>query len=81
VPREQLFDMLLDPEEGVNLANDPAFAHVRAELAERLERQMRETDDPLLEGPVPAPAGVRLNRQDQVSAEEPTYTVGAAVEA
>jgi N-sulfoglucosamine sulfohydrolase len=79
VQREELFDMLLDPEEGNNLASDPAFEHVRAELRERLERQMRESDDPLLDGPVAAPEGVRLNRQDQVSAEEPTYTVGAAV--
>jgi arylsulfatase A-like enzyme len=77
VPREQLYDLILDPEEGNNLAADPAFEHVRAELAERLERQMRETSDPLLDGPVRAPAGARLNRQDQVSAEEPTFTVGA----
>jgi arylsulfatase A-like enzyme len=81
VPREQLYDLLLDPQEGNNLAADPAFEHVRAELAERLERQMRASDDPLLDGPVAAPSGVCLNRQDQVSAEEPTYTVGAAVEA
>src|SRR3954470_1380785 len=81
VPREELFDMVLDPEEGHNLAGDPAFEHVRAELSERLERQMRDSDDPLLAGPVPAPDGVRLNRQDQVSAEEPTFTVGEPVEA
>jgi arylsulfatase A-like enzyme len=79
VQREELFDLLLDPEEGNNLASDPAFEHVRAELWERLERQMRVSDDPLIDGPVAAPEGVRLNRQDQVSAEEPTYTVGAAV--
>src|SRR3954449_1810221 len=41
VPREELFDMLLDPEEGHNLAADPAFEHVRAELAGRLESQMQ----------------------------------------
>jgi arylsulfatase A-like enzyme len=81
LPREELFDLLLDPEEGNNLAADPAFEHVRAELSERLERHMRESDDPLLDGPVPAPEGTRLNRQDQVSAEEPTYTVGAAARA
>ncbi len=77
VPREQLYDLMLDPEEGNNLAADPAFEQVRAELSERLERQMRDTADPLLDGPVPAPPGARLNRQDQVSAEEPTFTVGA----
>jgi N-sulfoglucosamine sulfohydrolase len=81
LPREELLDLLLDPQEGNNLAADPAFEHVRAELAERLERHMRGTDDPLLDGPVQAPEGSRLNRQDQLSAEEPTYTVGAAARA
>jgi arylsulfatase A-like enzyme len=76
VPREELYDLVLDPEEGHNLAVDPGFENVREELAGRLERQMRDTGDPLLDGPVAAPPGVRLNRQDQVSAEEPTYTVG-----
>ena len=69
--------VVLDPGEGHNLAGDEAFEPVRRELAERLERQMVESGDPLLDGPVAAPHGVRLNRQDQVSAEEPTYTVGA----
>jgi arylsulfatase A-like enzyme len=81
VPREELFDIVLDPEEGNNLAGDPSFEHVRTELRERLERQMRETDDPLLDGPVPAPPGARLNRQDQHSPEEPTYTVEPRVAA
>jgi arylsulfatase A-like enzyme len=77
VPREQLFDLVLDPEEGENLAGDPAFEHVRLELRERLEGWMRDSDDPLIDGPIPAPPGARLNRQDQRSAEEPTYTVEA----
>jgi hypothetical protein len=76
VPPEELYDMVLDPGEGRNLAGDEAFEPVRRELAERLERQMEESGDPLLDGPVAAPPGVRLNRQDQLSAEEPTYTVG-----
>jgi N-sulfoglucosamine sulfohydrolase len=45
---------------------------VRLELAERLERWMRETDDPLLRGPVVPPAGVELNLPDQRSPSEPT---------
>jgi arylsulfatase A-like enzyme len=81
VPSEELFDMVLDPEEGNNLAGDATFNHVRVELAEQLERHMRETDDPLIEGPVPAPPGAALNRQDQLSAEEPTYIVGGEVPA
>lgn len=81
VPREELFDLVLDPEEGRNLAGEPGFDRVLGEMRERLERQMRDSDDPLLDGPVRAPDGVRLNRQDQVSAEEPTFTVGEPVEA
>jgi arylsulfatase A-like enzyme len=76
VPREQLYDLTLDPEEGNNLAAEPEFQHVRAELATKLEQQMRDTADPLLDGPVPAPPGSQLNRQDQVSPAEPTFTVG-----
>jgi hypothetical protein len=38
---------------------------------------MRDTDDPLLDGPVAAPPGAQLNRQDQRSAEEPTFVVGS----
>jgi hypothetical protein len=38
---------------------------------------MEETSDPLLDGPVSAPIGARLNAQDQLSAGEPTYTVDA----
>jgi arylsulfatase A-like enzyme len=77
VPREELYDLILDPHEGRNLAADDAFESVRSNLAAQLEQHMRDTDDPLLDGPVRAPAGVRLNRQDQVSADEPTYVVSA----
>jgi hypothetical protein len=36
---------------------------------------MGETDDPLVRGPVPAPAGVELNDPDQGSAADPTTVV------
>jgi hypothetical protein len=47
---------------------------------------MVETNDPLLDGPVPAPPGARINSQDQLSASDPTFTadgamVGAVTEA
>jgi N-sulfoglucosamine sulfohydrolase len=67
VPEEQLYDLTLDPQEGSNLAGDPAHAAVLGEMRERLEAWMRETEDPLLEGPVAPPEGAIVTDQSQVS--------------
>ncbi len=72
VPREHLYDLILDPGESRNLADDPAHEAVRADLAGKVEDWMRATDDPLLDGPVAAPPGALVNRQDQVSPAEET---------
>jgi hypothetical protein len=45
---------------------------------------MVRTADPLLDGPVPAPAGARINAQDQRSADDTPFVVdrhvaGAAI--
>ncbi len=74
-PQEQLYDLIFDPTEACNLAYDPAFASVREELSTRLKQWMIDTNDPLLEGLAPAPRGAMLNDPDQLSAEEPTFTV------
>ena len=54
------------------MADDPAYAEVRAELAARLDAWMRETDDPLLAGDVEPPAGAEVTDPDAVSpADQP----------
>jgi arylsulfatase A-like enzyme len=75
VAREQLYDLALDPEEGRNLAANRDHAHVASSLRDRLEAWMRETDDPLLSGPVAAPPGALVNDQWQRSPSEPTREV------
>jgi N-sulfoglucosamine sulfohydrolase len=74
IPDEQLFDLAVDPDEGTNLAPDPSLAPILDDLRARLDRWMAETDDPLLDGPVPPPPGTRINRRDQRSPAEPLAT-------
>jgi hypothetical protein len=69
---EQLYDLIFDPGEMYNLANEPSAASVLQEMRDRLEDWMRVTDDPLLYGPVLPPPGVELNDPDQLSPTAPT---------
>ena len=77
VPRESLYDLILDPQEGDNRATDPGCAEVLAEMRGRLDAWMRETEDPLLRGPVAAPVGATVNEQWQTSPDEPVRHVTA----
>jgi N-sulfoglucosamine sulfohydrolase len=77
VPREQLYDLVLDPAEGNNLAADPACDEPLADLRARLEAWMRESDDPLLDGPVEPPPGALVNEQWQISPDEQPRVIAA----
>jgi N-sulfoglucosamine sulfohydrolase len=77
VAEEQLYDLVLDPQEGNNVAHDPARAEVVADLRERLEAWMQETEDPLLDGPIAPPEGAIVNEQWQVSPDDPVRIVKA----
>lgn len=76
VAAEQLYDLVFDPGEMANLAADPAHAGVVAALRGRLEGWMRETGDPLLDGPVAPAPGTLLNQADALSPSEPTIVAG-----
>jgi N-sulfoglucosamine sulfohydrolase len=75
IPKEQLYDLVYDPNEANNLLADPAYAEVLADLRARLQAWMRETEDPLLAGHVDPPPGVEINLPDQLSASEPTTLI------
>ncbi len=70
VASEQLYDLIFDPNEAHNLADDSSMVPVLDEMRGRLDRWMHATDDPLLRGPVPAPPGARVNDPDGLSPRE-----------
>jgi len=70
----QLFDLVFDPNEACNVADRPEHAPVVEHLTTRLERWMRGTGDPLLDGPVAAPPGAEANDPSQRSAGDPVTT-------
>ena len=63
-PTEMLFDLYFDPSERANQATNPHYATVRSDLANRLQRWMEKTNDPLLQGRVPRPPAAIANRKD-----------------
>ena len=63
-PHEALYDTYHDPSERDNLVDNPGYAGVVEDLRERLDEWMRETADPLLDGPVSKPPGGEANPQD-----------------
>jgi len=63
----ELYDLKLDPRESENRIDDPTLATVRSDLEQRLEKWMRDTDDPLLSGPVAAPESAIVDPRDQLS--------------
>ncbi len=52
-PYEELYDLREDPQEADNVVHEPRYEDVRNDLAETLESWLAETDDPVLQGPIP----------------------------
>jgi len=68
LPEHRLFDLVMDPHERHNLADDPAYADVLRDMQQRLERFQQATEDPLRHsgGEVPVREGLEplVNRVD-----------------
>ncbi|MEW6749412.1 MAG: sulfatase [Candidatus Latescibacterota bacterium] len=71
-PDEALYDVVFDPNQADNLADRHGWQEPLAEMRGRLQAWMERTGDPLLQGPVPAPEGARVNDPDGLSPREST---------
>ena len=55
-PVEELYDLMADPDEIQNLASIDEYRETRQALSDRLDQWMRQTEDPLILGPIPRTA-------------------------
>lgn len=62
-PPFELYDLVNDPREMHNLADDVAHTAILDTLRERLFAWMRDTNDPILEGPIASPYYYRAMQQ------------------
>ncbi len=61
VEKVQLYDLIWDPHEMHNLASDPDHRETLSDMSARLDAWMVRTNDPLLQGDVPAPEDSFIN--------------------
>lgn len=75
ISEESLFDLVFDPNETNNLAEDINSRTILNDMRDRLKRWMKETDDPLLDGGLRPPSMAVVNNPDGLSPNEKTQPV------
>jgi hypothetical protein len=68
---------MYDPNEANNLAYDGRYGATLVEMRARLDRWMRDTNDPLVSGAIPRPDHAITNDPDGLSPGEPAQPVSA----
>lgn len=75
VEEEMLYDLIFDPNEMNNLATSQEYESILQDMRDSLKSWMEETNDPLLNGYVPAPEGAKVNSPDGVSPNGELLTI------
>jgi len=76
IDQERLYDLIFDPNETNNLAGQATMQTILQDMRDRLDRWMKETNDPLLTNQVvPAPAGTVANDPAGLSPREPAHVI------
>lgn len=76
---EALYDLAYDPGERRNLAGEPEYSRVLADMRQRLKEYEERTEDPILEGLMAVKPGWKVNRKEcqKASSKNPEdYIVG-----
>jgi arylsulfatase A-like enzyme len=71
--RTELYDLHLDPAERHNLAGRSDYAVIQEQLHNRLATFLKETNDPILKGPVAKPKGAIVNQKTGIHPEDENY--------
>ena len=71
--REELYDLVFDPNERNNLIGDPVKRDIEKEMTGRLERLMKDSGDPMIKGYITAPPDAILNPSEDLSPRGKTF--------
>ena len=67
---EALYNLIFDPNETNNLAGDPKYKTVLDDMKIKLQKWMKETNDPLVDGDIPLPETAWMNDRDDIDPTE-----------
>lgn len=66
--KEALYDLVYDPGERRNLAEDPEHKTIKKELSQKLREHMQKTEDPILRGEIPIHPEWKVNKKECLQA-------------
>ena len=78
IDQEYLFDLDFDPNATRNLIEHAQYQDVLMDMRGRLDQWMRDTDDPLLNGPIMMQPGLVMNTPDQHQPQEEAERIETA---
>ena len=70
-PGEELYDLDKDPLERKNVIDDPGYQWIAEQLRKKLEKSMKVTKDPLMNGPIPGREEPQADYWDVVQNNSP----------
>jgi len=70
IRNEELYDLMLDPNESNNLVNEGSHKDILEEMRNNLDKWMIKTDDPLKKGELPQFDNALINRDSDKSADD-----------